>query len=245
MLYRLSEQLQALGGKALVLGLVQVCRWISLQLLLDSYEVLLGMWPDLCPRPSLHELLHLLPVLPEVLDSYRHQWVSSLWEDITDLPYTNFLCSSLVHLPAVFPMSCAYVTFLSFFSESSELRFPDGLLEAWESSLSSLGSLKSSGISFWPLSNQHDILYLIDTFEIIFCRYFINWYTSFLLIKPKRFDESSLLEVITIIKRIGCTCVLINELENGLDNELTIKIYMGYIHVLYDSNVYAYNSYLI
>lgn len=34
------------------------------------------------------------------------------------LPYTNFLCSSLVHRPAVFPMSCAYVTFF-FFSMTS------------------------------------------------------------------------------------------------------------------------------
>jgi len=39
-------------------------------------------------------------------------------KDISILPYTNFLCSSFVHLPAVLPINCAYVIFF-YFSEIS------------------------------------------------------------------------------------------------------------------------------
>ena len=127
----LSEQLEALVCVALVLALVEVCGRVALQLLLDSDEVLLRMGSDLGSGSRLHKFLHSLPVLAEVLEGYKCKaWLNrgnlaGIWKDLRAnldclryLPCTNFLCSSLVHLPAVLPIICAYVTFLFFCAES-------------------------------------------------------------------------------------------------------------------------------
>jgi len=64
---RLAEELQPLVGVALVLTLIQIGSRVALQFLLDPDEVLLRVGPDLRARPSLHEVLHPLPVFAVVL----------------------------------------------------------------------------------------------------------------------------------------------------------------------------------
>jgi len=93
----LAEELEALVGVALVLALIQIGGRVALQFLLDPDEVLLRVRANLSARPSLHVVLHPLPVFAVVLQSYQ-------LSPTAYLPVTNFLCSSLVQRPAVLPI---------------------------------------------------------------------------------------------------------------------------------------------